>query len=108
MNMARVLYTSWFSTFARKAALGLELKGLSYEAVDALERNFRPQLQRLNSRIEVPVLVDNDVTIVNSSDILQYLEWQYPTPALYPVSIADRVVARALERLADQRFDPIV
>jgi glutathione S-transferase len=106
--MARVLYTSWFSTFARKAALGLELKGLPYEPVDALKRDFRTELARVNPRIEVPVLVDDDLVIVNSSDILQYLDWRYPSPALYPEKIEDRVAARALERLADHRFDPIV
>src|SRR5712671_1631915 len=109
-KMARVLYTSWISTFARKAALGLELKGLEYEAVDALARDFRPQLRRLNSRVEVPVLVDDGLVIVNSSDILQYLDWRYPSPSpsLYPEAIVERVAARALERLADHRFDPIV
>lgn len=102
------LYTSWFSTFARKVALGLELKGLPYEAVDALARDFRPELLRLNPRAEVPVLTDGDLVVVNSSDILQYLDWRYPEPALYPAAIDDRVAARALERLADERFDPIV
>jgi glutathione S-transferase len=102
------LYTSWFSTFARKVALGLELKGLAYEAVDALKRDFRPQLIKLNPRAEVPVLTDGDVVVVNSSDILQYLEWRYPDPPLYPADIAERVAARALERLADQRLDPII
>lgn len=106
--MTLCLYTSWFSTFARKAALGLELKGLPYEAVDALTRDFRPQLRKLNARAEVPVLTDGDLTVVNSSDILQYLEWRYPQPALYPAAIEERVAARALERLADHRFDPIV
>src|SRR4029077_7846870 len=106
--MTRRLYTSWFSTFARKAALGLELKGLQYEAVDALAREFRPELTRANPRAEVPVLIDDDLVVVNSSDILQYLEWRYPEPALYPEAIEERVAARALERLADHRFDPIV
>ena len=106
--MARILYTSWFSTFARKVALGLELKGLAYEPVDALARDFRAELKRVNPRAEVPVLLDDDLVIVNSSDILQYLDWRYPTPRLYPESIADRVVARALERLADHRFDPLI
>ena len=106
--MTRVLYTSWISTFARKAALGLELKGLAYEAVDALERDFRDELVRLNPRAEVPVLRDGDIVVVNSSDILQYLDWRYPTAPLYPTDIAERVAARALERLADHRFDPII
>lgn len=107
-KMALRLYTSWFSTFARKVALGLELKGLQYESVDALERDFRPELVRANARAEVPVLFDDDLLIVNSSDILHYLEERYPEPALLPRSIEDRVAARALERLADHRFDPIV
>jgi glutathione S-transferase len=106
--VTRRLYTSWFSTFARKAALGLELKGLPYDAVDALAREFRPELIHVNPRAEVPVLIDDNLVVVNSSDILQYLDWRYPQPPLYPEAIEDRVAARALERLADHRFDPIV
>lgn len=102
------LYTSWFSPFARKVAIALELKGLSYEAIDALERNFHTELVKANPRAEVPVLIDDGLVVVNSSDILQYLEWRYPDPPLYPAKIEDRVAARALERLADQRLDPIV
>src|SRR5476651_201980 len=101
--MPLTLYTSWFGTFARKVALGLELKGLAYEAIDALERDFRPQLLALNPRAEAPVLTDGALTIVNSSDILRYLEERYPEPRLFPATIEDRVLARALERLADQR-----
>lgn len=106
--MAIKLYGSWFSTFARKVALGLELKGLAYEPIDALTRDFHDELVKVNPRAEVPVLVDGDVTVVNSADILQYLEWRYPEPALYPSDIAERVTARALERLHDHRFDSIV
>jgi glutathione S-transferase len=106
--MSRVLYTSGFSTFARKAALALELKGLRYDAVDALQRDLRSELEQVNPRREVPVLLDDGLVIVNSSDILQYLDWRYPEPTLYPAAIEQRVTARALERLADQRLDPIV
>jgi glutathione S-transferase len=105
--MSLRLYTSWFSPFARKAALALELKGLAYEPVDALTRDLHSELKRVNARAEVPVLFDDDLVIVNSSDIVQYLEWRYPAPALYPVSVPERVEARALERLHDHRFDPI-
>src|SRR5436190_770964 len=106
--MAIKLYGSWISTFARKVALGLELKGLTYEPIDALTPEMRDELLRVNPRAEVPVLVDDDITVVNSSDILQYLEWRHPEPALYPRDLGERVAARALERLHDHRFDPIV
>lgn len=102
------LYGSWFSPFARKVALALELKAVAYEAVEALTREAHDELLRLNPRAEVPVLIDGDVTVVNSADIVQYLEWRYPDPPLYPADIAERVTARALERLHDHRFDPIV
>lgn len=106
--MAIILYGSPISTFARKVAIGLELKGLPYELVDALTPDRREELSKLNPRVEVPVLKDGDLVVVNSSDILQYLDWRYPEKPLYPASIDDRVAARAFERLGDQRFDPIV
>ncbi len=106
--MTICLYGSPISTFARKVAIGLELKALRYDLVDALTPDRREQLRKLNPRLEVPVLTDGDLVVVNSSDILQYLDARYPETALYPAAIADRVAARAFERLADQRFDPIV
>jgi glutathione S-transferase len=106
--MVTKLYGSWISPFARKVALALELKGLAYEPIDALTPEMHDELVRMNPRAEVPVLQDHGVTVVNSSDIVQYLEWRYPEPSLYPADVGDRVAARALERLHDQRFDPIV
>lgn len=108
MVAKRILYGSWISTFARKVALGLELKGLEYEPVDALVPEFAAELKRVNPRGEVPVLLDDGLVIVNSSDILQYLDWRYPAAPLHPEAISERVVARALERLADQRLDALV
>lgn len=106
--MTICLYGSLISTFARKVAVGLELKGLNYDFVDALTPDRREDLRKLNPRLEVPVLTDGDITVINSSDILQYLDWNYPAKPLYPTNIGDRVVARAFERLGDQRFDTIV
>jgi glutathione S-transferase len=106
--MTFCLYGSPISTFARKVAIGLDLKGLAYDLVDALTPDRREELRKLNPRLEVPVLTEGDLVIVNSSDILQYLDWRHPEKPLYPANIKERVVARAFERLADQRFDPIV
>ena len=102
------LYGSWFSPFARKVELALELKSLPYGYVDGLLAENRAEVFKLNPRGEVPVLVDDGVVVINSSDIVQYLEWRYPEPALYPAAPHERVAGRALERLADSRLDPII
>ena len=102
------LYDSAFSPFARKVRMVLEHKGLAYEAVDGLLKANHAALEAVNGRIEVPVLVDNDVTVANSADIVAYLEFRYPQQPVYPAAPAERVRARAWERTADTLVDAIL
>jgi glutathione S-transferase len=101
-------FTNGFSPFARKVAMALEYKGVPYETVDGLTHANRERLLKVNPRAEVPVLVDGDVVIVNSSDIVDYLDRKYPEHPVYPADLKARVEARALERLADVRIDAIL
>jgi glutathione S-transferase len=55
----------------------------------------------------VPVLVDDRVTLCDSSVICQYLEDRWPTPALYPADVAERARARWLEEYADSRMGDV-
>jgi glutathione S-transferase len=102
------LYDNAFSPFARKVRMVLEHKGLDFEAVDGLTRASHDALKAVNGRIEVPVLVDGDIVVVNSADIVGYLEFRYPAKPLYPEEPAARVHARAWERAADGFIDPIL
>jgi glutathione S-transferase len=102
------LFTNGFSPFARKVAMALEYKGLPYESIDGLTHRNRERLLAVNPRAEVPVLVDGDITVVNSSDIVAYLDQRYPERRIYPSALKARVEARALERLADARIDAIM
>jgi glutathione S-transferase len=102
------LFTNGFSPFARKVAMALEYKGLPHESVDGLTHRNRERLLAVNPRAEVPVLVDGDITVVNSSDIVAYLDQRYPERPIYPSDLKARVQARALERLADARIDAIM
>ena len=72
------LYDSAFSPFARKVRMTLEYKELSYEVVDGLLRSSHEALKAVNGRVEVPVLVDEDIVVVNSGDIISYLDYRYP------------------------------
>jgi glutathione S-transferase len=102
------LFTNGFSPFSRKVEMALACKGLAYESVDGLSHANRGRLQAVNARAEVPVLVDGDVTVVNSSDIVAYLDLRHPERPIHPADLKARVAARALERLADARVDAIL
>ena len=102
------LYDSAFSPFARKVRMTLEYKELSYEAVDGLLRSSHEALKAVNGRVEVPVLVDEDIVVVNSADIIAYLDYRYPAKCVYPNDPAARAHARAWERVADAYIDPIL
>lgn len=102
------LFSNGFSPFARKVAMALEYKGLTYETVDALSHDSHERLLKVNPRAEVPVLVDDDICVVNSSDILAFIDQKYPARPIYPADLRARVDARALERLADSRIDAIM
>ena len=78
------LYDSSFSPFARKVRIVLEYKGLNYEVVDGLLKSNHAALKAVNGRIEVPALVDGDIVVVNSADIVAYLDNRYPAKSVYP------------------------
>jgi glutathione S-transferase len=76
----------------------LEYKGLDYEAVDGLLQSNHEALKATNGRIEVPALVDDNVVVINSGDIVAYLDHRYPAKRVYPDEFTARVHARAWER----------
>lgn len=101
------LYDSAFSPFARKVRMVLEHKQLPFQTVDALALANRTQLARLNWRVEVPALTDDNITVVNSADIVTYLEHRYPQQPVLPADPGQRVIARAWERTSDTVIDAI-
>lgn len=101
-------YTNWFSPFARKVALALEYKEIAYEAVDGLARANHQKLRAHNPRGEVPSIVDGEIVVSNSADILVYLDDQYPDRPIFPKDLSNRVKAREIERYVDARIDSII
>jgi len=102
------LFDSAFSPFARKVRMVLEFKGLAFQVKDGLLKSNHAELKAVNGRVEVPTLVDGDTIVVNSSDIVSYLEHRYPDRPVYPGAPDARVHARAWERAADTFVDPIL
>ncbi len=85
---------SFLSPFVRKVLVCLDLKGIPYQ-IDPLIPFFGDdRFSQLSPLRRVPVLIDDLVTLCDSSVICQYLEDRYPTPPLYPRHIVQRAAAR--------------
>jgi glutathione S-transferase len=102
------LYDNAISPFARKVRMVLDWKNLAYDTVDGLDKANHDKLAAVNGRVEVPALADEGVTVINSADIVAYLEHKYPANPVFPADPATRARARAWERCADTVVDPII
>src|SRR5271170_3578614 len=107
------LYDYLSCPFGQKVRIVLAEKALTYDLVQvdlAQHENRKPEFVRLNPFARVPVLVDDDTTIYDSTIINEYLEDEYPEPPQLPPigSSAMRSRARRFEDFADTSFTPPV
>ena len=96
------------SPYVRKVLVFLDLKGLACELDPIVPFFGDDRFTALSPLRRIPVLIDGDVVLSDSSVICQYLEDRYPAPALYPGDVADRARARWLEEYADSRMGDVL
>ena len=60
-----------------------------------------------NPRAEVPMLVDGETHIFDSTIILEYIEERWPEPPLLPRAPAARAAARMIEDVCDTQYEAI-
>lgn len=106
--MTLKLYLGPLSLFSWKVAIALDEKGIAHErefVAFTQERGYEPRhpaVLAANPKRQVPVLVDGDLALHDSTVILEYLEDLYPDPPLYPATPQDRARCRLLELDADE------
>ena len=99
--------------FGQKVRIVLAEKSLEFEliSVDITQGEHRKsELVRLNPYARVPVLVDEETTVYDSTIIGEYLDDEYPEPPVLPAvgESALRARARLFEDFADISFTPQV
>jgi glutathione S-transferase len=98
---------SYVSPYVRKVLACLALKGLDYE-IDPITPFFGDEeFGRLSPLRRIPVLIDGDLSISDSSVICAYLDEAYPERPLLPAGPADRARARWFEEYADTRLGDV-
>lgn len=105
------LYEHPLSAYAQKVKILLLEKGLEFEARlpagigsgTSADATFTSS----NPRLEVPLLIDGETTLFDSTVIIEYLEERYPEPALGPFEPAARARMRTLEEVIDTHYEAI-
>jgi glutathione S-transferase len=98
---------NYLSPYVRKVLVCLHLKGVPYEIDPIIPFFGDERFSTLSPLRRIPVLIDDRVTLSDSSVICQYLEDRHPEPAVYPDDVADRAHARWLEEYADTRMGDV-
>ncbi|MDP3855799.1 glutathione S-transferase family protein [Phenylobacterium sp.] len=104
------LYDHPLSPYAQKVKIALREKGVAFETVSPGglgAGGAQGEFVAASPRAEVPALVDGDVSVFDSTIILEYLEDRYPETPMLPASPADRARVRMLEEVMDTHFEAI-
>jgi glutathione S-transferase len=109
--MSVKFYYASGSPYAWRVWLALERKGIPYHlktlSFDAGDLRT-PEFGALNPRRRVPVLVDDDFVIYESSTVVEYIEDRWPDgPALFANEPRMRAMQRRMVCEADQYLAPV-
>jgi glutathione S-transferase len=100
--------------FGAKAEIAVHEKGLDVDiehvpfALATLYEPKHPDVARINPKKQVPVLIDGDLEIYDSTQIFEYFEDLGVGPPLWPSDPRARARARLLELQSDEVFFPNV
>ena len=98
---------SFVSPYVRKVLACMNLKGLAYE-VDPITPFFgNDEFERLSPLRRIPVLIDGDFSVSDSTVICAYLDDAYPERPLLPADPKERARALWFEEYADSRLGDV-
>ncbi len=90
MDQPVTISGSYISPYVRKVLAALHLKGIFYE-IDPIVPFFGGEaFTRISPLRRIPVLIDGEVTLCDSTVICEYLEERVPHPALLSPNSSDR------------------
>ena len=110
--MKPTLYSFWRSSAAFRVRIALNLKGINYDIIPVHLRKgggeqLKESYQALNPNGLVPLYIEDDVPLHQSTAIIEYLEEKYPNPPLLPKNLQDRAWVRALAQDIAADIHPI-
>ena len=98
---------SFVSPYVRKVLACMNLKGVAYEVDPITPFYGNDEFERLSPLRRIPVLIDGDFHVSDSSVICAYVDETCPGHPLFPADPKDRARARWFEEFADSRLGDV-
>src|SRR3954471_19286306 len=98
---------SFVSPYVRKVLACMNLKNIRYEIDPITPFYGSDEFERLSPLRRIPVLIDGDFTVSDSTVICAYLDEAFRGHPLLPADTKDRARARWLEEFADTRLGDV-
>jgi glutathione S-transferase len=95
------------SPYVRKVMAVCDVKGVAYRIDPIIPFQGNDEFGRLSPVRRIPVLIDDQVTLADSTVIAEYLDERYQKPRLFPDTPAERARARWVEEFADTRIGDV-
>jgi glutathione S-transferase len=95
------------SPYVRKVMAVCDVKGVAYRNDPIIPFQGNDEFSRLSPLRRIPVLIDDQVTLSDSTVIAEYLDERHGTPGLFPDTPAARARARWIEEFADTRIGDV-
>ncbi|TDF64525.1 glutathione S-transferase family protein [Cupriavidus sp. L7L] len=105
-----LLYEHPLSSYAQKVKIALREKGLDFQVETPAGQGLGTAtgaFAAASPRKEVPVLMDGEARVFDSTIILEYLEDRYPSPPLLPRNPIARAEARMIEDVCDTLYEAV-
>lgn len=99
---------SYLSPYVRKVLVVLEVKGVPYRIDPIIPFFGSDAFDAVSPVRRIPVLIDDRVTLADSSAICEYLEDRYADVPMLPSTPEDRARSRWLEEFADTRMGEVI
>jgi len=96
------------SPYVRKVLAVLELKGVPWRIYPLVPFLGNDAFTRLSPLRSIPVLIEGDLVLSDSTVICEYLEERHPATATLLRAAADLARARWLEEFADTRLADVL
>jgi glutathione S-transferase len=95
------------SPYVRKVLAVCEMKGVPYRLDPIVPFFGDDSFSEISPLRRIPVYIDDEVTLCDSTVICEYLEDRFPAPRLLPPQPSKRAQVRWLEEFADTRLGDV-